>query len=220
MNMKNRQKIILFLLFVVLAASTHLIQRQIRGKLGEAPPTDILYLPQGKYVKVIALGFDSFWADLLWIRSLQYFGGHFLYDSKYPVIDRLLEVITTLEPSFIEVYGFGAMILHEVIKDRDKGVVLLNKGIENNPENWHLPYQLGFLWLEELQGSKDTTYRKFSAEKAMEAYALTTTKPGCPEFVNRIVIQMNYAAGLKDLAKKLWEMNLQEAEEKGDKIGI
>lgn len=216
--MKIKRSIALILVFLILASSTHLVQRQIRGKLGEAPPTDILYLPKGEYVKVMALGFDSFMADLLWIRALQYFGGHFMYDSKYPVIDRILEVITTLEPTFLDVYTFGAMVLHEEMHQRDKAVALLDKGIQNNPKNWHIAYEKGFLWFEELRGSKDTTYQHFAAEKAMQAYAIATSKPNCPDFVGRIANQMQYEAGWKDLARKMWERELEDAEKKGDKL--
>ncbi len=216
--MKTKRFIALLLVFVLLATTTHLVQRQIRGKLGEAPPMDILYLPKGEYVKIIAMGFDSFMADLLWIRAIQYFGGHFMFDSKFPVIDRLLEVITTLEPTFQEVYTFGAMVLHDEMHQREKAIALLDRGIENNPNSWHIAYDKGFLWFEELRSSKDTTFQVMAAQKAMEAYSLATTKPDCPDFVGRIVIQMKYEAGWKDLAREMWRQKLEEAEKNGDKL--
>ena len=213
-----KKNITVILLFIVLATATHLVQRQIRGKLGESLPINILYLPKGEYVKVIALGFDNFMGDMLWLRTLQYFGGHFMYDRQYPIIDRLLEVITTLEPNFTDVYSFGAMVLHEEAHQRDKAVALLDKGIQNNPNNWNIPYQLGFLWLEEMQGANDSTYRKFAAEKAKEAYAIATTKPNCEEFVSRMVTQMNYDAGYQQVAIESWQRTYDEAEKKGDKL--
>lgn len=219
MNLKYRNAIILTVIFVLLAGVTHQVHKKIRGDVKDVPPPrDVLYLPKGDYVKVVAMGFDSMWADVLWLRTLQYFGGHFMGDKEYPIMDRMLEVITTLEPRFPDAYSFGGMVLQEEMKQRDKAVSLLKKGIDKNPDNWRLAYELGFLWFEEARQSQDTTKKKYATQQAIDAYAIATTRPDCPEYVGRIINQMYYEGGEKDVAVQLWTLTKEEAEKKGDKF--
>jgi hypothetical protein len=204
--------------FIVLATLTNQVHRKIRGSLVDVPPPqDVLYLPKGEYVKVIALGFDSFMADVIWLRTLQYFGGHFMYDKGYPILDRMIDVVITLEPTFIDAYSFGAMALHEEAKQTEKADALMQKGIENNPKNWNLAYEKGFIWFEEMRGSKDSTYRKYAAQRAVASYAIATSRPDCPEFVGRIIPQMYSEIGWKSIAKEMWTRTYEEAVNKGDK---
>jgi len=44
--MKTKRIISLVLAFIILASATHLVHRQIRGKIGTELPEDVLYLPQ------------------------------------------------------------------------------------------------------------------------------------------------------------------------------
>jgi tetratricopeptide (TPR) repeat protein len=219
MNLKYRNAIILTLIFVLLAGMTHLVHKKIRGDVKDIlPPKEVLYLPKGDYVKVVAMGFDSMWADVLWLRTLQYFGGHFMADKEYPIMDRLLDVITTLEPRFPDAYSFGGMVLQEEMNRRDKAVDFLKEGIKNNPDNWRLAYELGFLWFEAARQAKDTTAKKYDSEQAISAYTIATARPGCPEFVGRIINQMYYEGGEKEVAYQLWTMTKEDAEAKGDKF--
>ena len=66
----------------------------------------LIYIPKGPFIKTAALGFDAVLADLLWVRSVVYFGGHFLTDKDYHWLYEILDAATTLDPKNILAYRF------------------------------------------------------------------------------------------------------------------
>jgi hypothetical protein len=114
-----------------------------------ASPVDEIYFSSGEALGRMALSYKSLLADVYWIRAVQYFGGTRLdmkngvmpapgsgrssYDLLYP----LLDVTTTLDPSFNIAYRFGATFLAEGYPNGpgrpDQAVALLDKGFANNP---------------------------------------------------------------------------------------
>lgn len=52
----------------------------------ESELKESLYLPDGKILKIVSLGFNSVLADFLWIRSVLYFGKHIIdEDNPYSI---------------------------------------------------------------------------------------------------------------------------------------
>lgn len=194
---------IAILILLVLSFSTHKVHLNIKTQQKAAPKEELLYLPVGKYVKIAAIGFDNFIADLVFIRAVQYFGAHFMSDRRYPYLERLFDVIVTLEPTFIEAYRFGALTLGEEAGRFDKAIALLKRGIVNNPKSWELPFDLGFIYFYNLK----------EVENALDAYKLATTRPGCPDYVQRYIPYLHYEAGRKALALHLWKKIYNEAKD-------
>ena len=63
------------MLLVVFFAGTVLCRSQVeklRGK--EVTLEEVLYMPSGKSVKRLSLGYSSLLADIYWTRAVQYFG--------------------------------------------------------------------------------------------------------------------------------------------------
>ena len=52
----------------------------------------MLYLPSGKFLKPLCLGFDEVVADLLWMKAVVYFGGHARADQHYPWLYHILDL--------------------------------------------------------------------------------------------------------------------------------
>lgn len=139
------------LLLVVFFAGTVLCRSQVeklRGK--EATLEEVLYMPSGKSVKRLSLGYSSLLADIYWTRAVQYFGdklnkGSMRYDLLYP----LLDITTDLDPHLIVAYEFGSLFLSQPPPDGagqpEKAVALVEKGIRENPSYWRLYFTLGFI---------------------------------------------------------------------------
>src|SRR5687767_2292209 len=143
-----------------------------------------LYL-SGPAAKRLSLSFNGLAADWYWMRSLQYVGRKIVthqetHNNQFGLTDLssldlrllagLLEVATTLDPQFIPVYEYGAMILPEVNPDR--AIALLNKGIAANPSSWRLHQHLGYIhW----QRGEHVT--------ASEIYAAGARLPGAPPWM-------------------------------------
>ena len=50
--------------------------------------TDVLYLPSGKVLRQLSLGYEGLLADIYWTRVVQYFGGKRLAHSTEFRLDR------------------------------------------------------------------------------------------------------------------------------------
>src|SRR5882672_10666410 len=80
----------------------------VRGK--EATLEEVLYLPSGKMVKRLSLGYSSLLADIYWTRAVQYFGGRFGQKSKrFDLLYPLLDITTDLDPQLLEAYQGGSV---------------------------------------------------------------------------------------------------------------
>ncbi|MDH3494933.1 MAG: hypothetical protein OEM82_15365, partial [Acidobacteriota bacterium] len=111
---------------------------------------------QGERLKGYALGFEGLLADWYWVRSLQYIGNkiHNAKDQQInienlrPLDPKLLYPFlnnaSTLDPNFLAVYSYGATVLPAI--DEQHAIEIAEKGIENNPAEWQLYHQLGYIY--------------------------------------------------------------------------
>lgn len=111
----------------------------------------ILYLPSGKWLKRLALGYDSLLAGIYWIRAVQHYGSERLAErDSFPLLYPLLDITTTLDPELIVAYRFGAIFLAEpppIGPGRiDLAVKLLKKGMAARPDYWRFWADLGFIY--------------------------------------------------------------------------
>lgn len=114
---------------------------------------DSLYINSPKLVRRVSLGFDGLMACIYWTRTVQYFGHrHFLGEHTYNELAPLLEITTALDPHMIPAYQFGASFLAPAPPNGagqpDRAIRLMEFGIQNNPDNWRLYYDLGFVHYE------------------------------------------------------------------------
>jgi tetratricopeptide (TPR) repeat protein len=128
-----------------------------RGK--QATLEDVLYLPSGKALSRMSLGYSALLADIYWTRAVQYFGSrHIQQSTRYELLSPLLEITTDLDPHLIVAYQDGAVFLSEQppwgAGQPDKAVELLEKGIHNNPDYWRMYFTLGFVQYMDRQDYK------------------------------------------------------------------
>ena len=123
------------------------------------PPVDPNLVDESLYVndktaRRISLGFNGLAADWYWMRSLQYVGkkmfnfeGNLSLDDlsqlNLKLLVPLLDTATTLDPEFIEVYEFAAIVLPAL--DVQNAIRLTQKGIAANPNAWRLYHHLGYI---------------------------------------------------------------------------
>ena len=58
-------------------------------------------------LKRISLGYELVFADIYWMRALQYFSNTKNYYGKAEQLYKYFDVITDLDPKFINAYRFG-----------------------------------------------------------------------------------------------------------------
>ncbi len=142
------------LLIVCLTASVLLLRRIDRERTG-ATLEEVLYISSPTLLKRMSLGYDGLLADIYWTRAVQYFGERMTRGSEhFDLLAPLLEITTTLDPHLLVAYEYGANFLAPKIPagagQPERAIKLAEFGIRNNPNEWHLYYDLGFIYYLEL----------------------------------------------------------------------
>ena len=163
---------------------------------------EVLYLNSPKWVKRLSLGYTGLLADIYWTRAVQYFGGkHVTAAAKdYRLLYPLLEITTELDPKLIVAYQFGANFLAPKPPDGagqpEQAIALVEHGIKNNPDNWKLYYELGFVYY--YMESKDYA-------KAAESFERGAKVPNAHPFLRILAAQMAQHAGEIQTSRMLWQ---------------
>ena len=134
--------------------------------------SDDVLLRSRKLVKVMSLEYAPLLADIYWTRAVQYYGNkHVRGQANLELLWPLLDITTTLDPNLLVSYRFGAMFLSQKAPTGagrpDLAVLLIQRGIQANPEYWRLYEDLGFVYYFDLKDYK----------KASEAFLEGSKRP-------------------------------------------
>jgi len=204
------------LLIAILFLSQVQIQREVlRYKRFETE--SLLYLPSGRYLKPLALGYDQVVADLLWMKTISYFGGHFMSDKQYPWLAHMLNLIIDLDPRFDFPYYFGGIVLSLEASQIEEANKILERGIEAYPDRWQYPFYIGF----------NHYYHKKDVQRGLPYLEKASSLPGSPDFLKRLVARLYEKSGKQEEALHFYEevyqntadeMIRQKIKEKIDRI--
>lgn len=190
------------------AASVLLLQQLDRVRTG-ATLQEFLYISSPKMIKHLSLGYEGLLADVYWTRAVQYYGGMFHKGGgRYDLLWPLLNITTQLDSHIIPAYQYGATFLTAKPPNgaglTDKAIQLMEYGIRNNPDNWHLYEYLGFIYYSDL---KD--YRQ-----ASNAFERGAERPNAHPFLRVLAAQMAQHGGELQTAQMLWGSVLQTTHDK------
>src|SRR5450631_1571760 len=196
------------LLAACLAGSVATLRRSDRVRNG-ATLQDVLFISSPKALKRMSLGYDGLLADIYWTRAVQYFGGnHSQGTGSYALLTPLLEITTGLDPHLTVAYDFGANFLAAKpplgAGEPDRAIALTNFGIRNNPQQWQLYRNLGFIYYLYL---KD--YRE-----AADAFANASNLPNAHPFMKVMAAQMAGHAGEISTARMLWTATYESTKDR------
>lgn len=162
------------------------------------PAEETLYIPSPSVVRKLSFGYTGLVADIYWTRAVQYFGSHHheggvRYDLLYP----LLNITTALDPHLLVAYQFGSIFLSqhppEGAGQPDKAIELVEHGIQANPAEWTLYYNLGFIY-----------YDMGDFRHASETFARGAGVPGANPALSALAKMTAENAGASDTARLLW----------------
>ena len=194
-------------LVVSLAASVLLLQNIDRIRPRDIVD-DALYISSPKMVQRTSLGFNSLMAYIYWTRTVQYFGHrHFNRERTYNELAPLLEITAALDPHLLPAYQFGASFLAPAPPNGagqpERAVQLMQYGIEHNPGNWRLYYDLGFVYYTELHDFR----------KAGEVFDEGSRIPGAHPFMKILAAKMAEHAQDFNTARLLWSAAYESSQE-------
>jgi hypothetical protein len=208
--MKHRRKITLvasICLVLSLAASSFVLHRvdQLRP---QATLDEVLFLSSPTVIKRASLGYDGLIACIYWTRAVQYFGSrHHFSAESFDLLAPLLEITAHLDPHLIVAYEFGSSFLSPKPPNGagqpERAIELMQYGIENNPDNWRLYYDLGFVYYMELRDYKN----------AAETFERGSHVPNAHPFLKIFAAQMAQHAGEYQTARMLWSATYQTTQD-------
>ena len=177
---------------------------------------EALYLSSGKTIKKMSLGLDALAADIYWIRTVQYFGRK-LIDSGKPLssaatadirmdlLAPLLNIVVTLDPQHVPAYRFGAIFLPE--RDMPAAIALLEKGINENSNEWRLYQDLGYIYWQAGNASA-AQEQADNYEKAALWYEKGGKVPGARWWMRDLAGLMKIKGGSREAARAVYSSYL------------
>jgi len=196
----RRVAVALFALLAAGAVGTAGVRLERMG-LERSGEQELLYLPNGKYLKLASLGHAPLLADLLYLWAIQYYSNYERAD-RYRYVEHVFnEVITELDPHYVDPYWLGALIMTVEAGDLEGGLRLLDKGRRNNPDDWALPYLAGW-----------ECYHAERFERAADYFEIAARIPGAPPALSRLRAGMYTKAGDLRTAIEIWAGVLQDPE--------
>jgi hypothetical protein len=168
-------------------------------------PDHLLYVQSPQVMTRAVLGYRAFAADVYWIRAVQHFGAtslstdpHKQFDLLYP----LLDITTTLDPTFKLAYRLGSIYLSEPFPHGagrpDLAIALLKKGLAQQP-SWEYADDIGFVyyWWEQDYITAASWFRRAAA------------MPGAPVWLNAAAAVTLAEGGNRGTSRRLWEEMLK-----------
>jgi hypothetical protein len=219
MNSKNiRDAILSAVIIVVGFGAVYWLKPQIEAARPQLPAgyEDSDLTLEGGRLRGYSFGADGLVADWYWMRALQYLGGKvvsaggfaMVHDLKplnprllYPMLDNA----ATLDPRFLTVYTYGAMVLPDI--NAQQAINLLEKGIENNPKEWKLYHFLGYIYWQQ----KDY-------QKSAEIYEQGSQLPGAPSWMRMMVSNMRSQGSSRETARQIYTQVLNQAQDEETRI--
>ena len=194
-------------LVVSLVASVLLLQHIDRIRPRDIAD-DALYISSPKMVERASLGFNGLMACIYWTRTVQYFGHrHYNREKTYNELAPLLEITAALDPHLLPAYQFGANFLAPAPPNGagqpERGVQLIQYGIEHNPGNWRLYYDLGFVYYTELHDFK----------RAGQVFDEGSRIPGAHPFMKILAAKMAEHARDFNTARLLWSAAYESSQD-------
>jgi len=207
----KRKQVTAALAVVLIACFTAsiIVRRRVDQIRSQATLREVLYIPSPRALRAMSLGYNGLLADIYWTRAVQYFGGkHHQGSMQYELLAPLLDITTTLDPHLLAAYEFGSVFLTqkppEGAGDPDRAIQLVERGIRDNPDQWRLYYDLGFI----------NYIDKHDPKAAAEAFERGAKVPNAHPFLKVLAAAMAQQGGERQKAKLLWEMTYQTTEDK------
>lgn len=193
-----------------------LTARTLRDNSVVVETAELLYVPDRRVLSALFLGYDQAAADVLWIRTTEYFGRHFVSDRRYQWLEHFVDLILELDPGFRRVYHwagtnvlYGRRFTNENVHQSNH---YYRRAMEQFPDDYEAAYRLGMNYYVEMQ-SPDAEEKKRFQEQGVQYLEMAANMPGAPEFLGRLVASVYRKLGKNEAALQYYLELLLEADD-------
>lgn len=160
---------------LVTAASHPGMNAESRVQQGE------MFVPHPAEARVSSLGFQALMSDYYWLAAVQVVGRERAGIGEHaPLIARLIDVVTALDPWVDHPYRFAAVWLTESIESVLRANTLLERGIAHHPNEWRNRHYLGFNYFYYLSDNR----------RAAQILEQAARLPGAPAYLATLVAKL------------------------------
>ncbi|HEX8176832.1 MAG TPA: hypothetical protein VF543_17210 [Pyrinomonadaceae bacterium] len=182
------------------------------------PAEERLYV-NGAAARRMSLAFNAIIADWYWMRALQYVGRRAVQHERVRIdnlseldlklLAPLLDTAATLDPKFMAVYEYGAVVLPTVSEtdEDEQAIALLRKGIEANPGAWRLYQHLGYIY-----------WQRGDYKAASEAYGMGAKVSGAPAWMKGMEANMLARGSSPQLAREIYARMREQSSDEQVKV--
>jgi hypothetical protein len=144
------------------------------------------FVPRPEQARLSSFGFTALVADYHWLHAVQIVGGETGRTEVYvPLLGRLLDVVTALDPWVGHAYRFGALWLTDSPESVRFANRLLERGIAYHPRDWRNRHYLAF----------NHFYYLGDEARAAEILAPAVKLPGAPAYLGPLVAKLRLGQG-------------------------
>ncbi|MCA9771705.1 MAG: hypothetical protein KC466_04805, partial [Myxococcales bacterium] len=142
------------------------------------------FLPPTPLLRGLAMGYDHAVADYLWIKTMWFLGDPDFGGRDYATLARMLDVVTDLKPRFYYLYRLGGSYLGFGPDGARAAVALLGEGREAYPDDWMMPFLMGFNYFYHLK----------DPGSAATYFAEAAKIPGSPRYLGALAARLHAQA--------------------------
>jgi len=186
------------LILALLAAFTALGALRITDRYRPRQSDSLLYLPNEHLLNHFTAGLSPIIADLLWLHCIQYVAIENRSARNFTWLEHMVYTTVRLDPLFRDAYRYGSIFLSALRADAESVRNLLRMGMENRPDCWELPYEMGTLYLLNLRHTPN------ALKTATYYLAISATRPDAPPEVAKLTAAIQQRHNLDDIEEAMW----------------
>jgi hypothetical protein len=173
---------------------------------------DRYYLPPAKWLRIMSLGFNEAAADLIWIKTVVYFGGQWelrKIEAEDNFTVNYLGTAVELDPRFRSVYTIGSAITlfqdrgHVTEKTVKMTMELLDRGVREFPGDGDILFNLGFMHYFEMRpfmpNDPQNPKTKYHRDIGAQLIGRSALMKGAPPYAALLSITVLSREGFDDL---------------------
>ncbi len=132
--------VLLLMIFLTVAFSVHL------SRISPFEDRKLLFVPEPEYVERISGTFRNPVALMFYMKGAQELA--YNHAKKFDLLLALFDLTISLDPKIIQAAFLGGMVAPARYSQLPRAIELLKKSYQSNPQNWSLPYWIGFNYLQ------------------------------------------------------------------------
>ncbi len=136
-------------LLVLLVAQSFLQKHLVRYQLEAQALESFSDVPANERIAPYLMGYQTTYANYLWIRTILYFGTHYSGDRSFSWLVSMVDIVTKLNPRFYPAYEFAGLMLPEYTGRVDASRIIIERGVgAMGAERWKIPFYAAGLYAE------------------------------------------------------------------------